>query len=176
VLVGVGTVLADDPELTARNGSRTTYPMRIVADSRARTPLSAKVLSQSSGQTIVAVTAAAPVDNVRKLEEAGARILLVDDQDVKVSLPALLRTLGQMKLTSVLIEGGGRIAASAVSAGVVDKVMVFIAPKIVGGESARTAVGGLGVETIADALELGEMTVRKVGCDLLVEAYPCSRG
>ena len=176
VLVGVGTVIADDPELTARVGRRTAYPTRIIVDSRARTPLGAKVLAQTEGETILAVTAAAPEENVRKLERAGARIMFVDQSGGRVSLAALARLLGQMNLTSVMIEGGGRIAASALAEGIVDKLMLFIAPKVVGGESAPTAVEGVGVESMAEALRFEQMTVRKVGRDLLVEAYPCSRG
>ena len=176
VLVGIGTVLADDPELSARIGKRVTYPIRVIADGRARTPVRAKVLAGPAGRTIVAVTTAAPAERLRKLEHAGARILFIDEDAGQVSLPALLRSLGEMEITTVLIEGGGGIAASALAAGVVDKVMVFVAPKIVGGESAKTLAEGPGVEAMADALRLENMSVRKVGCDLLIEAYPCSQG
>lgn len=175
ILVGVGTVLIDDPELTARVGRRVTYPVRVVADSLARTPAGAKVFAQPQGLTVVAVTPRAPVEKIRKLEEAGARILTVGEADGHMSLPELLEQLGRINVTSVLIEGGGRIAASALGAGVVDKVMFFIAPKIVGGESARTSVEGPGISKMADALQLREVTVRNVGCDLLVEGYTCSR-
>lgn len=176
VMVGVGTVLADDPELNARNGKRITYPTRVIVDSQGRTPATARVLLQPAGETVVAVTDAAPAGRVRKLEEAGARILPVEERGSLVSLPHLMQKLGEIGITSVLIEGGGSIAASALAAGIVDKVIVFVAPKIVGGESARTPVEGPGVETMDDALQLERLTVRNVGCDLLIEAYPCSRG
>lgn len=176
VLVGVGTVLADDPSLTARNGRNVGYPTRVIADTRARTPVGAKALVQPQGETIIAVGESAPAARVRKLEQRGARILLVEEIDGRVSLPALVRALGEMNTTSVLIEGGGQLAAGALDSGIVDKVIVFIAPKIVGGESAITAVEGPGAATMADALRLERMTVKKVGGDLLVEAYPCSRG
>jgi diaminohydroxyphosphoribosylaminopyrimidine deaminase/5-amino-6-(5-phosphoribosylamino)uracil reductase len=176
VLVGIGTVLADDPELSARIVKRVIYPIRVIADGRARTPVRAKALAGPAGRTIVAVTAAAPAERLRKLEHAGARILFIDEDGGQVSLPALMRSLGEMQITTVLIEGGGGIAAGALAAGIVDKVMVFIAPKIVGGESAKTLAEGPGVEAMADALRLENMSVRKVGCDLLIEAYPCSQG
>jgi len=195
VLVGVGTVIVDDPELTARIGRRVSYPLRIVADSLARTPPASKVLAhhdvvagrraglqartgeaQETGRTIIAVTPAAPKENVRKLEQAGARIISVGEAGRHVNLRALVRELGRMDVASLLIEGGGRIAASALSEGIVDKLMLFVAPKVAGGESAVTAVEGTGVASMADALRFGRMTVRKVGGDLLIEAYPCSQG
>jgi len=175
ILTGIGTVLADDPELTARIGGKVSYPTRVIMDSRARTPVSAKVIKQPEGQTIIAVTDDAPDANIRKLEQAGARIIRVDKAGKQASLPAVLQELGKMKLTSVLIEGGGEIAASALSAGVVDKVMAFIAPKIIGGQSAKTAVEGSGISVMADAITLKDVSVRKVECDLLVEGYPCSQ-
>lgn len=176
VLVGVGTVLADDPELTARNGSRRSYPARIVVDSHARTPTDARLLSQPNGETIIAVRAGASEANLGKLKQAGVRIIEVGGANGQVDLPALMQELGRMKKTSVLIEGGGRIAASALSSGIVDKIMVFVAPKIIGGECARTPVEGLGAASMADALRLENMSIKKVGCDLLIEAYPCSQG
>ncbi|MEN6520171.1 MAG: bifunctional diaminohydroxyphosphoribosylaminopyrimidine deaminase/5-amino-6-(5-phosphoribosylamino)uracil reductase RibD [Armatimonadota bacterium] len=176
VLVGIGTVLADNPELTARIGTRRSYPARVVVDSSARTPVNAKLLSQPDGEAIIAVRDGASEANLRKLKQAGARIIEVAGETEEVSLTALMRELGQIKKTGVLIEGGGRIAASALSSGIVDKVLVFIAPKIVGGESARTPVEGSGVAAMADALRLRNMSVKKVGCDLLIEAYPCSQG
>jgi diaminohydroxyphosphoribosylaminopyrimidine deaminase/5-amino-6-(5-phosphoribosylamino)uracil reductase len=173
ILVGVGTVLADDPALTARNGRRMNYPARIVVDSHARTPITSKILSHPFGETILAVTDQAKTENIRKLEQAGARILQVEQNGGHVDLPTLLHLLGSLNITNLLIEGGGIVAASALSAGIVDKVMVFIAPKIVGGESAKTPIEGSGIEIMSKAIQLKDMTVRKVGCDILVEAYPC---
>jgi diaminohydroxyphosphoribosylaminopyrimidine deaminase/5-amino-6-(5-phosphoribosylamino)uracil reductase len=175
IMVGVGTVVADDPELTARVGKRVTCPLRVVVDSRARTPFDAKVIKQSSSRTVVAVTDKAPREKVVKLEQAGARILLVGQTDGLVDLKDLTRRLGESGVTNLLIEGGGRIAASALAEGIVDKVMVFIAPKMIGGEDAKTPVEGLGIANMAEALQFDRMTVRNIGCDILIEAYPCSR-
>lgn len=175
VMVGVGTVLADDPELTARIGNRKSYPKRIIVDSRARTPANAKIFDLPDGETIIAVTQSAPESNIRKLEQAGARIIYIEENDSLVSLPDLMKKLGEMSITSILLEGGGRIAASALAAGIVDKVMVFVAPKIIGGESAKTPVEGLGVEFMAGAIHFERLTTRNVGCDILIEAYPCSQ-
>lgn len=175
VLVGIGTVLADDPELTARNGRRVAHPTRVIVDSLARTPVGAKLITQTEGETIIAVTKTAPEERIGNLESAGARIILVDETDGRADLSGLMRALGEMKITNVLIEGGAGIASGALTSGIVDKVIVFIAPKIVGGESAPSAVGGFGVEAMADALRLERMRVRNIGCDIMIEAYPCSQ-
>lgn len=173
ILVGIGTVLADNPELTARIGNRKSYPARVIADSRARIPVDAKILSQPKGETIIAVSTGAPENKLVKLKQAGARIIEVAGSNGQVDLSALMKELGRMQIASVLIEGGGNIAASALSAGIVDKILVFIAPKIVGGKSAKTPVEGLGALSMTDALRLENMSVKKIGCDILVEAYPC---
>lgn len=175
IMVGVGTILADDPELTVRIGKKIGYRTRIVVDSRARTPANAKMLALPQGETIIAVTKSAPDANIRKLERAGARILYIEENGGLVDLQDLMKKLGSMNITSILLEGGGRIAASALAAGVVDKIMVFIAPKIVGGESAKTPIEGPGIELIADAVHFERLTTRNVGCDILIEAYPCSQ-
>jgi diaminohydroxyphosphoribosylaminopyrimidine deaminase/5-amino-6-(5-phosphoribosylamino)uracil reductase len=175
VMVGVGTLLADDPELSARLGRRVSYPTRIVIDSKALTPLDARMLSLP-GETIIAVTNAAPEEKIRKLKQAGVRILIIEEDAGRVSLPALMRELGALGIAGILLEGGGRIAASALSAGVVDKVIAFIAPKIVGGAEARSPIEGLGVAKMAEAYHFERVKVRNVGCDIMVEAYPCLRG
>lgn len=174
VMVGVGTLLADDPELSARQG-RVSYPTRVVVDSKALAPADAKMFSLP-GETIIATTQSAPEDRIVKLKQAGARILIIEEDAGRVSLPSLMRALGETGVTSILLEGGGRIAASALSSGVVDKVIVFIAPKIIGGAEARTPVEGLGVAMMAEAFALERLKVRNIGCDIMIEAYPCLRG
>jgi diaminohydroxyphosphoribosylaminopyrimidine deaminase / 5-amino-6-(5-phosphoribosylamino)uracil reductase len=174
ILVGIGTLLSDDPSLSARVGSRVTYPIRIVVDAKAETPPSAKLLSLP-GETVIAVTNSATEEKMRKLKLPGVRIVTIEETNGRVRLPSLMRTLGEMKITSVFIEGGGRIAASALSSGIVDKVIGFVAPKIVGGESAKSPVEGDGVQTMSDALHFEISGVRNIGCDIMIEAYPCSR-
>jgi len=187
VMVGIGTVLADDPSLTARIGSRVYYPTRVVVDGNAMTPPDAAMLSLPEGETIIAVTNSAPMDRVRKLKQARVRIVVIDgqrpglqipddrpsDDSGRVSLPALIELLGSQGITSILLEGGGRIAASALASGIVDKVIAFIAPKIVGGEAAHSPVEGVGVLTMAEALRLERLSVKNIGCDIMIEAYPC---
>lgn len=170
ILVGVETVLRDDPLLTVR-AVRGRSPVRIVVDSTLRIPLSAKVVLEESGLTIIATTGAAPADKAKKLEERGVRILKIAPDGKRVSMKALMAELGRMDITSVLVEGGAEIAASALESGIVDKVAFFIAPKIMGGRDSIGAVGGASPVHLTDAVELKDMTVRRVGEDLVVEGY-----
>jgi len=170
ILVGINTVLADDPQLTTRV-RRGKDPQRIIVDSRARLPLTARVLRvTSSASTWVAVTQHAPPSRVRKLEQAGARILPTESTDGRVNLRQLMKMLAEQNVMSVLIEGGGAVAWSALAAGIVDKVIFFIAPKIIGGKEAVTAVGGEG-RALREAWRLRDVKVKRVGEDVMVEGY-----
>ncbi|MEW6725742.1 MAG: bifunctional diaminohydroxyphosphoribosylaminopyrimidine deaminase/5-amino-6-(5-phosphoribosylamino)uracil reductase RibD [Bacillota bacterium] len=171
ILVGVGTVLKDDPSLTTRLPEGGRDPVRVILDSRGRTPAGARVLKQESGAaTVIAVTGAAPEENVAALAEAGAQILVCGPGPL-VDLQTLLRALAERELTSVLVEGGSRVNASFLAAGLVDKVVWFIAPKIVAGETAPGPVGGEGIARMAEALELQDITVRRFAHDLCLEGY-----
>lgn len=171
VLVGIGTVLADDPLLTARPpGPR--VPARIVADSQARLPLaSALARTAKDFPLIVATTEAAPAERRAALAAQGAEVLVLPALHGRVSLPALMAELGSRRMTNVLLEGGGELCAAAVSAGLVDKVLAFVAPKLVGGRDARTPLEGGGVATMAQALQARHWTVRRVGDDAVIEAW-----
>lgn len=172
VMVGIGTVLADDPSLTARlPGGGGRDPVRIVLDSQARIPLQATVLTQQSeAPTIIAVTSGAPSERLDALRQAGAEVLVVNEGP-QVDLTELMRILGARGITSVLIEGGAGVHGSAITAGIVDKAVWFIAPKIIGGSTAPGPVGGAGVEDPSGAAELKNVRVRRLGPDILVEGY-----
>lgn len=178
VMVGVGTVLADDPQLTCRlPGGRD--PIRVVVDSLARTPPAARVNAvrrQSPAPTIVAMTPAAPEEQRRALEAAGAEVLVIDGPGPRVDLRLLLAELGRRGITSVLLEGGATLAGSAHQAGLVDKYVFYYAPKLVGGVGAPGPLGGDGVQRMAEARPLRITAVERLGEDLLVEAYPESHG
>jgi riboflavin-specific deaminase-like protein len=160
VLVGVNTILRDDPQLTARAaGARD--PWRIVLDSRGRIPLEAKVLSLGSpAPTVVATTELMPQEKERALMSKGARVWRLRARDGRVDLEELLVRLGEEGLDSLLVEGGPTVAAGFLEAGLVDKVVFFIAPKIIGGEEAPGAVGGRGVEGLAEAWKLKDISVK----------------
>jgi diaminohydroxyphosphoribosylaminopyrimidine deaminase/5-amino-6-(5-phosphoribosylamino)uracil reductase len=171
VLVGVNTILRDDPQLTARAaGARD--PWRIVLDSRGRIPLEAKVLSLGSpAPTVVATTELMPQEKERALISKGARVWRLRARDGRVDLEELLVRLGEEGLDSLLVEGGPTVAAGFLEAGLVDKVVFFIAPKIIGGEEAPGAVGGRGVEGLAEAWKLKDISVRMLEGDLVYEGY-----
>jgi diaminohydroxyphosphoribosylaminopyrimidine deaminase/5-amino-6-(5-phosphoribosylamino)uracil reductase len=151
VLVGVGTVLADDPWLTARlPGARD--PIRIVLDSKLRTPADAHLLPKRKGpRTIIATTDAAPVAKERALVKAGAEVWRIKARrNGRVPLDVLARELGEQAITSVLVEGGGHVHASFLQCGYADEVIIYIAPKVVGGP-APSWVGGRGIATLQAA-------------------------
>jgi diaminohydroxyphosphoribosylaminopyrimidine deaminase/5-amino-6-(5-phosphoribosylamino)uracil reductase len=163
ILVGVGTVLADDPALTTRL-VRGPSPPRVVIDSRLRTPEGATVLR--GGATIA--YAAAPSARVAAFEGAGMRLIRCPDRSGRVDLRAALAKLAGLGVLSVLVEGGGEIAGSMLDAGLVDRVVVFVSPRIVGGSDAVAAVAGRGVARLADAHRLVDVHVRRLGEDFMV--------
>jgi diaminohydroxyphosphoribosylaminopyrimidine deaminase/5-amino-6-(5-phosphoribosylamino)uracil reductase len=175
VLIGVGTVLKDDPSLTARTGSRLTtmadkQPLRIVVDSTLRVPPGAHVLAeQENAKTLVATTAAASASRRRALEQLGIEIITVPSAGKRVSLPALLRALGHRGITSVLVEGGGEINASLFRSKLIDHVCLYVAPLLLGGVDAKGLIGGRGPARIASAAGLRDMKIKPVGDDFLVE-------
>ena len=162
ILVGINTVIADDPELTARlDGEEVRQPLRIVLDSQLRIRQSARVVGPN---TLIATTRPGRVGlaEVLKLPATG---------EGRVSLPALLDELGKRKLISVLVEGGGEVHAALFAARLVDKVYAYIAPKLIGGRDAPGPLGGQGIEHLTDAMALRDLDVTRLGDDLLISAY-----
>ena len=168
ILVGVGTILADNPSLTTRliEGKN---PVRVIVDSTARTPLDSNVVTDKSARTIIATTSKAPPEKISALENLGVEIILAGNE--RVDLKILMCELARREITSVLVEGGGQIHFSMLSAGFVDKVYGFIAPKIIGGANALTAVEGVGFEKLSDAVALKNFTAEKIGEDILLSGY-----
>jgi diaminohydroxyphosphoribosylaminopyrimidine deaminase/5-amino-6-(5-phosphoribosylamino)uracil reductase len=171
ILTGIGTVLADNPELTVRYMADGRNPIRIIVDSRGRIPLDAKVITDGLAPTIIAVTKAASEDKIRALEAVGAEVLIVPDLGGKVNIHALFKSLAEKNITSVLIEAGAEINAACLKANVVDKLYWFIAPKIIGGKSAPSPVSGEGIKEMSKALELEDFAQHTVGNDILINAY-----
>jgi diaminohydroxyphosphoribosylaminopyrimidine deaminase/5-amino-6-(5-phosphoribosylamino)uracil reductase len=177
IMVGVNTILVDDPLLTARHELEQPgvqeKPIRIVVDSKARTPRTAQVLEQP-GRTIIAVTPAAPSSNIKELEKAGAEMLELPSREGLVDLEALLVELGKREITSVVVEGGGTLLGSFFQRHekcLADKVVAFIAPVIIGGKDAKLAVGGKGARNITDALRLSRVNVERFGDDMMICGY-----
>ena len=169
IMVGSGTVLADDPLLTCRiEGGRD--PLRIVCDSRLRTPLAAQIVRTARETPTLIATCAEDVARVRKYEEAGCRVWRLPARDGHVDLAALMDRLGADGIDSVLIEGGGTLAWSALEAGIVQKVYSYIAPKLFGGRDAKTPVEGAGVALPADGAQLAVRDIMRLGTDILIES------
>ena len=171
ILVGINTVLNDNPSLTTRiPGGRD--PVRVIVDSRLRTPLNAKVITQrSSAKTCIVTLDTMPKGKLVKLLDAGAEILLARGREGRVDLKDLMKMLGSFGITSVLIEGGAEVNASALKSGIVDKVVMFIAPKLMTGMDSLCSIGGKAPVTLSRAVMLHEVTSRFVGGDLMVEGY-----
>ena len=171
ILVGIGTVLHDDPSLTTRLPDRQgKNPLRVVLDSMARTPLSARLLTDGAAPTLIAVTTRAPQERVEALRQAGAEVLACGE-GAQVDVGALLHALGAREISSVLVEGGGSVNEALLAARLVDKVYAFVAPKLIGGRDALTPVEGEGAGTLAEAVVLTGLTAEMVGEDVLLTGY-----
>lgn len=170
IMVGVGTILADNPSLTTRLETPGKNPIRIVADSFARTPPNAKIISDGQAKTIIAVTENAPPEKISALKNNGAEIITAGSGD-KVDLKILMRTLAEREITSVLVEGGGNLHFSMLQAGLVDKIFAFVTPKIFGGKNAPSAVSGEGFKTFGDVVGLKNFSAEKLGEDILISGY-----
>ncbi len=168
IIVGINTVFADDPLLMARPpGPRT--PVRVVLDSFARLPLESQLIrTRDQSPVVVAVGPDAPEDRIRRLEEVGCECLRLSQRDLAVRALELLRCLGERRMTHVLVEGGAEVLGSFFRAGEVDEVHVFVAPKVLGGAAALTAVGGPGFAELHSAPRYEYDLVRRVGEDLYV--------
>lgn len=169
IMVGINTVTADNPHLTTRiENGRDARP--VIVDSSASIPLSTNVLSGNG--PIVAVTDMAPAEKVAALENRGVQVIRTgSDENGMVDLEELMRSLGEMGIDSVLLEGGGSLNWSAVKKGIVDKFMFFVAPMVIGGKSALTPVEGEGFDKVSEALRLKDVKLSRSGEDILIEAY-----
>ena len=125
----------------------------------------------SDAHTVVATTKRASEERIARLEAAGAKVLVVEEKRNRVCLSSLIKTLGEREITSLLIEGGAEVNAAALEAGIVDKFMFFIAPKLIGGTDALGPIGGEGIQRLGEAYELRDMTVKSIDGDILVEGY-----
>lgn len=171
IMVGVDTVIKDNPSLTTRlKDTKGRNPLRIIVDSSARIPFDSKVFKEE-GRTIIATTEKASKDKLNSIKELGGEIIITPLKEDRVDLNFLMKRLGEEKIDSVLLEGGGTLNYSALRAGIVDKVMTFIAPKIIGGALAKTPVAGEGIEFMKDAINLKDINITRFDDDILIEGY-----
>jgi diaminohydroxyphosphoribosylaminopyrimidine deaminase/5-amino-6-(5-phosphoribosylamino)uracil reductase len=174
IMVGVNTVLADDPQLTCRCGERggvmRKQPIRVIADANGRTPVTAKIFSEP-GRALIALGGKVAPEVIEGFRSKNAEAVVLPSDEGLVDLEQLLKILGQREITSVLVEGGGTLLGYMFDHGLVDKVVAFIAPVIIGGSEAETAVGGTGAGKIADAFRLERVTTMECNGDVMVSGY-----
>jgi len=175
IMVGVNTVLSDDPQLTCRccggrGGTARKQPLRVIVDSKGRTPLNAQIL-QEQGTTLLALGSPIAPEKSSAYAQCGAELLELPLKGERVDLEELLRALGKREVTSVLVEGGGTLLGSLFDDGLVDKVITFVAPAIIGGNEAKTAIGGKGFDKVIDSPRLEHITVEKFGDDVMISGY-----
>jgi diaminohydroxyphosphoribosylaminopyrimidine deaminase/5-amino-6-(5-phosphoribosylamino)uracil reductase len=172
IMVGVGTILADDPELTTRLEVPAVQPTRLIVDSMLRTPLTAKVLQrQETNPTVILTTEQAPNDKCRQLEQLGIAVIPCGAGPT-VDLDAAMTRLGEREIGSILLEGGGTLNGAMLAQRLVDKMILFFAPKIVGGPAAPTAFQFTGFERMSEAIVLDHLSVERFGDDLCLTGYP----
>ena len=171
ILVGAETVRMDDPQLTVRpkkKGMRN--PVRIIVSGKGSISTSAKIFNNAHKERVIYVANAnLPLIRKKKLQKIGVEVLLVKYRKKKVDLPLLMDALGKMKITSIMIEGGSEISGNALKEKLIDKLIYFLAPKIIGGKNAPGPVGGQGISRIEDFIEVKEISIEKLGNDFVIE-------
>lgn len=176
IMVGVGTVLADDPELTTRlpdHWRSVRHPLRVVVDSRGRTPLVARVLNPAlPGHTLIATTSSTADWQTAVTKRGGEALTLPAGGGGRVDLAALLQALAARGCNSVLVEGGSTLLGSLLSQQLIDRIWAFIAPKLVGGEAAPGPIGGTGIQQMTQSIELKWLETTHIDHDLFVVAQP----
>jgi diaminohydroxyphosphoribosylaminopyrimidine deaminase / 5-amino-6-(5-phosphoribosylamino)uracil reductase len=172
IMVGINTVVIDDPMLnTRREGKKNKNPLKVVVDTASRLSLESNVLTNDPQLTLIATSSKADSAKLKQFERLGAQVLVCPLKNEQVDLSFLVDSLGTMGIDSILLEGGSTIAFSALREGIVDKVISFIAPKIVGGAKANSPVGGEGIKMLKDAILLRDLDVKRVGEDIMVQGY-----
>ncbi len=173
IMVGIGTVLHDDPLLNTRlEADNVRDPVRVIIDSKLDLPLDSKIARSSQEQRSIVFCSAGADDNKQAgLEEFGLEIIRLDSDEIFLPLEKVMEHLGSIGISSLLVEGGGQINASLLERHLVDKVYSFIAPKIIGGSEAPSPVGGQGLNFMREAWELHSMDVKKFERDILITGY-----
>ncbi|MDP4282466.1 MAG: bifunctional diaminohydroxyphosphoribosylaminopyrimidine deaminase/5-amino-6-(5-phosphoribosylamino)uracil reductase RibD [Bacteroidota bacterium] len=172
IMVGINTVLNDDPILSCRmKTGKVKDPVKVIVDSRGKIPLTAMVLQHEPQRMILATTALAKKQKLQEIERLGAQVIVCPEKDVRVDLKYLFKALGVMGIDSILLEGGSTLAFSAIREGLVDKAVVFIAPRILGGKNSYTPVGGDGFEPLSNAMGVHDWKVSGSGDDIMIEGY-----
>ncbi len=168
IMVGSNTILKDNPQLTPRLVTGRT-PIKIVVDSKLKIPLNAKVIKKEPNKLIIATTKKANKAKIKKLQQKGANVIVIGIKKGKVNLQELMKQLGKLEITSIMIEGGAELNAEAIRSKVVDKILFFIAPGLIG--RGLGAIGDLGITNVDRSVKLKHLISKKVGRDILIEGY-----
>ncbi|WP_225897257.1 bifunctional diaminohydroxyphosphoribosylaminopyrimidine deaminase/5-amino-6-(5-phosphoribosylamino)uracil reductase RibD [Desulfuromonas sp. AOP6] len=177
VMVGIGTVLTDNPRLTTRLPEGGRNPIRVVVDTFLRIPEDSALVALSADEgTLVATTNAADPNKICRLQAVGVRVLVLPQKNGHVDLNALLLELGKMDIQHLFLEGGAILNGTLLREGLVDRAMIFVAPVLLGGDDGRGLFAGQGATRLVDAWRLKHVRVRSFGDDVLLEGevYPCS--
>ena len=175
IMIGVNTLITDNPRLTARgccgrSGCTAKQPLRIIADGTGRSPVDSRIFTEL-GRTLVACIEPYDAEKRAELNAPNVEVLGVPGSNGLVDLEALLKAAGERGISTVLLEGGSELLGYAFDHGLVDKVLAFIAPMIIGGRDGRTAVGGAGAMTIQEALSLDRVEVKSFADNVLISGY-----
>jgi len=171
ILVGIGTVLKDNPALTVRTKQRGINPIRVVIDTHLNIPNEAKLITDQEAPTWIFTTKQANVEKVAKLRDKGIEVILTSGKD-SIPMKEVLQYLGKKQITSVFVEGGASIIGSLFDEQLVDKYIGFIAPKIIGGLDAKTTIGGKGLDLMSKATQLNQIEIKQFEQDLCIVGYP----
>ena len=168
IMTGSGTILKDDPQLNVRLEGEWRQPVKIIIDSLCKTPADAKIL-RSGAKTIIACGQDASEVKIAELESAGAKVIkIATRENKKIILPELFEKLVGENISSVFVEGGSLLLGALFDNHLINKVSVFIAPKIIGGEKSLSPIGGIGIEEIIDAVKLDNLHTEQIGCDIMM--------
>lgn len=168
IMVGVNTIINDNPKLTCRlEGGRNPIP--IVVDSNLRTPIDSYIVKNANELNTIIATISNDDDRKNEYINKGVNVIQVNSENNRVDLNDLMDKLGKLKIDGILLEGGAELNYSALESKIVDKVCMYIAPKIIGGKEAKTPVSGSGILSLKQAYCLKDMNIRKVGCDVVIE-------
>jgi len=185
VMVGISTILKDDPRLTTRLPCGVGKdPLRIVLDSHAQLPLDARVINpSSSARTLLITSSSSPQEKREDLQKRGVEVwcMELEERSGKIPLRPLLKRLAEWNVMSLMIEGGSELNASALQEGIVDKVVLFLAPRLIGGATALSWIGGAGVRELRESYSLKKVSLERMGDDIMFSGYfwpsggiPCS--
>ena len=168
IMVGINTLLKDNPELTVRL-TKGRNPIKIIVDSKLKISLNAKIVKNEPSKLIVVTTKKANKKKIKQLHQKGAKVLIINQKRGKIDLKNLMKELGKLEITSIMIEGGAELNAEAIRSGIVDKILFFISPRMIG--KGLAAIGDLGIKKVDRSINLKNINYRKVGREMLIEGY-----